>query len=71
MIFFPYPQNVGRRSYRGTPPETPPIAGPDIRIQTDGERQKLPKSMSDQRAEWDINICLYHKLYQRNLDIKI
>ena len=51
MIFFPYLQNVGRRSCRGTPPETPPIAGPDIRIRTDGERQKLPKSMSDQRAE--------------------
>ena len=40
MIFFPYLQNVGRRSCRGTPPETPPIAGPDIRIRTDGERQK-------------------------------
>lgn len=66
MIFFPYLQNVGRRSCRGTPPETPPIAGPDIRIRTDGERQKLPKSMSDQRAEWEynINICLCLSLSQ-------
>ena len=66
MIFSRYPQNVGRRSYRGTPPETPPIADPDICIQA-----ALLTQLTATETMSDHSICPHHKLYQSNLDIKI